>query len=429
MILLLANARLLRAENWPNWRGPSFNGASPERNLPVTLSKTNGVRWAAELPGPSAATPIIWGDRVFVSSTDAKAKTLLAIGLDRRTGRQLWQQQVGIGFNKDDRSNYASPSPVTDGNLVWFYYGNGDLAAFDMDGKPVWARNVQKDYGTFAFLWTYSTSPVLCDGKLYIQVLQRNVPVQGRGRTDGPNEPYLLALDPKTGQELWRHVRPSDAREESREAFSTPLPLTYQGRSELVLVGGDCITGHDSATGKEGWRWGTWNPDHIGHWRLVPSAVAGGGVVLASAPKGAPVSAVRLGGQGTLDDSGLAWVSKNREVSTDVATPLFYQDRFYVLNGERRVLACVEPATGKLEWAGELGRGAKIEASPTGADGRIYFLDQRGTVYVVEAGAEFKLLHTVNMADEGDDALRSSIAVSQGNLFIRTGRKLYCVGR
>ncbi len=144
MILLLANARLLRAENWPNWRGPSFNGASPERNLPVTLSKTNGVRWAAELPGPSAATPIIWGDRVFVSSTDAKAKTLLAIGLDRRTGRQLWQQQVGIGFNKDDRSNYASPSPVTDGNLVWFYYGNGDLAAFDMDGKPVWARNVQR---------------------------------------------------------------------------------------------------------------------------------------------------------------------------------------------------------------------------------------------------------------------------------------------
>ncbi len=417
------------AENWSNWRGPSFDGSSPERGLPATFSKTNGVRWVAALPGPSAATPAIWGDRVFVSSTDAKAKTLLAIALDRRTGKPLWQHQVGVGFNADDRSTYSSASPVTDGKLACFYYGNGDLAAFEADGKQVWARNIQKDYGPFAYQWTYAASPLLHGGKLYIQVLQRDVPVHGRGRTDGPNDSYLLALDPQTGKELWRHVRPSDASQESREAYSTPLPLHHGGRDELVIVGGDCISGHDPATGKEFWRWGTWNPTRIGHWRLVPSAVAGAGVVLACAPKSAPIYAVKLGGQGTLDDSGLAWFSKEREVSSDVATPLFYQNRFYILNGERRTISRVEPATGKVDWTGELGRGAKIEASPTGADGKIYFMDHRGTVYVVEAGAEFKLLHTVSMADEGDDILRASVAISQGSLFIRTGSKLYCVGQ
>jgi outer membrane protein assembly factor BamB len=422
-------APLLRAEDWPNWRGPHFNGSSAERNLPTTFSPTENVKWVAALPGPSAATPVIWGDRVLVSTTDAATKSLHGLGLDRRTGRELWRVQCGEGFGKDDRSNFASPSPVTDGELVWFYYGNGDLAAFDLGGKPVWARNIQKDYGPFAFLWTYSTSPLLFDGRLYIQVLQRNVPVQGRGRSDAPNEPYLLALDPRTGKELWRHVRPSDAVAESREAFSTPLPFTHQGRAEIVVIGGDCITGHDPATGKEYWRWGTWNPSRIGHWRLVPTPVAGGGVVLACAPKGSPVYAVKAGSNGTLTHQDLAWTSQEREISSDVGTPLFYEGRFYVLNGDRKTIARVNPANGKADWIGELGRRAKLESSPTGADGKIYFQDFRGAVFVVAAADEFRLLHVAEMGDPGDDQLRASVAVSQGNLFIRTASKLYCIGQ
>ena len=428
-VCLLIATPVARAENWPNWRGPHFDGSSAEQNLPADFSKTNNVKWVAPLPGPSAATPVIWGDRVFVSAADPKTKTLVGLALDRRTGKQLWQQPCGIGFNAGERNPLACPSPVTDGQLVWFCYGTGDLAAFDMDGKPVWARNLQKDYGPFAILWIYSSSPLLHDGRLYIQVLQRDVPVQGRGRADGPNDSYLLALDPKTGKELWRHVRPSEARQEGFEAYSTPLPLRYEGRDELVVVGGDCITGHAPATGEELWRWSTWNPTRITHWRLVPSAVAGGGVVLASAPKGSPVYAFKLGGKGSLPDSGLAWISQDRQVSSDVCTPLFYQGRFYVLNGDRRVLARVVPATGKVEWTGDLGHGAKIESSPTGADGKIYFMDQRGAVSVVSAGEEFKLLHTVTLADDGEGWLRSTIAVSQGNLFIRTSGKLYCIGR
>jgi len=416
------------AENWPQWRGPYYNGSTTEKNLPTVFSKTENVKWAVDLPGPSAATPIIWNDRVFVSSVDQKAGTLQAICLDRASGKLLWKHETGLGLGLDDKSNFASPSPVTDGKRVWFFYGNGQLAAFDFDGKPVWSRDIQKDYGQFAFQWTFGSSPTFYAGRLYLQDLQRDVPVHGRGRTDGPIDSFLLALDPETGKELWKAVRPNDAREESKESYATPVPFTSNGRTEILIAGGDCITGHDPATGKQLWRWGSWNPGKITHWRLVPSPVAGDGVVLACAPKGSPVFAVKTGGNGALDSSGLAWTSSEREISSDVSTPLFYEGRFYILNSDRRAIARVVPASGKVEWVGDTGSQAKIEASPTAADGKIYFLNHRGDVFVVEAGEQFKLLHTTALGDEGDNNLRSSISIAQGCLFIRTGSKLYCVG-
>jgi outer membrane protein assembly factor BamB len=431
-LVILTGALLLRtlsvqAENWPQWRGPYFNGSSAEKNLPSDFSKTKNVKWVTALPGTSAATPIIWEDRVFVSSGEDKAKALQAICLDRKSGKILWNEQAAVGYNVDEKSNFASPSPVTDGQVVVYLYGNGELVTYDFAGKKLWGRSLQKDYGAFAYQWTYGASPTLYGGKLYVQVLQRNEPVHGRGVADAPS--YLLALEPKTGKELWKHVRPSEARQESREAYSTTIPFEHNGRTELLITGGDCITGHDPKTGEELWRWGTWNPNRITHWRLVPSPVAGGGVVLACAPKAGPVYAFKAGLKGTQDDSALAWKSTQREISSDVATPLFYQGRFYVMKGEQRpTISRVEPATGKVEWSGELDSRIKIESSPTGADDKIYFQNFRGEVFVVAAGEQFKLLNTIPMGDEGDDELRSTIAVSQGELFIRTGHKVYCVG-
>jgi outer membrane protein assembly factor BamB len=429
LIAVTAPVPTVRAENWSQWRGPFFNGSTTEKGLPTTFSKTENVKWVAGLPGPSAATPIIWNDRVFVSSVDQNAGTLQALCLDRGSGKILWKKEAGVGLGLDDRSNYASPSPVTDGKLAWFFYGNGQLIAFDLDGKEAWFRNIQKDYGQFAFQWTFSSSPTLYDGRLYLQVLQRDVPVHGRGRADGPIDSFLLAMDPATGKELWKVIRPSDARQESHEAYSTPIPFADSGRKEILIAGGDCLTGHDPATGRELWRWGTWNPKKTPDWRLVPSPAAGGGVVLACAPKGSPVYAVKAGGTGALGESGLAWTSGERVISSDVSTALFYQDRFYILNSDRKSIARVVPDSGKIEWTGEPGSPAKIESSPTGADGKIYFMNQRGDVYVVDAGEQFKVLHTAAMGDEGDRDLRSSIAVAQGCLFIRTGMKLYSVGK
>jgi len=414
-------------QNWPNWRGPNFNGTTMAKNLPTEFSKTKGVKWVSDLPGPSAATPIIWNDHVFVSSADSKTKTLHALALDRKSGNLLWNHEVAQGFSIDNRSNLASPSPVTDGEWVIYFYGNGNLVAYEFAGEQLWARNIQKDYGQFAFNWTFSTSPLLYGGQLILQVLQRDVPVHGRGKTDGPNESYLLALDPKTGKELWRHVRPCEAVAETREAFSTPMPFTFQGRAELLVAGGDCLTGHDFKDGKELWRWGTWNPTRITHWRLVPSPVAGNSVVIIPAPKGAPVYAIKLGGKGNLNDSSVAWTTSTREVSSDVSTPAFYDGKFYVLNSDKKMVSRVDPATGAPDWVGNLETRSKLEASPTIADGKIYMQNFKGEVFVVAAAPDFKILHVAAMGDSDDNDLRSSIAIAHDSLFIRTSSKLYCV--
>lgn len=426
--MVTCSAGAARAENWPQFRGPNHNGTSGEKNLPAKWSRTENVAWVADLPGASAATPAIWGDHVFVSSTDAAAKTLVAMALDRRTGKQLWQHKVADGLSQDSRSNYASPSPATDGTHVIFFYGNGELAAFDFAGKSLWKRNLQNDYGEFAFQWTFSTSPLLHDGRLYIQVLQRNEPARGRGAKNGKSESYLLALDPATGKELWRHVRPSQAKAESLESFSTPVPFEHAGRKEILIVGGDDISGHDPATGKELWRWGTWNPTRIGHWRLVPSPVAGAGVVLACAPKGDPIYAVKLGGNGQLEDSALAWVSREeKSLTTDVPTPAFSGGDFYVLSDLRKTLCRIDGATGKVKWTQKTPGLAKFEASPLVADGKVYIVNFVGDVVVVNA-ADGEILSTISMDDPADDAVRSSVVTAGGQLFIRVNRKLYCVG-
>ncbi|MEN9633303.1 MAG: hypothetical protein RL077_1707 [Verrucomicrobiota bacterium] len=438
---LIFAAAALRAENWSNWRGPSHNGSSPETGLPATFSKTEGVKWAVALPGASAATPVIWGDRIFLTAADPQSKKQAAICLDRPTGKTLWREEISEYTSDGQYSNSCSPSPVTDGKIAVFFFGTGDLVAFTVSGKKLWERNV----GPFAFQWTFSSSPLLHEGRLFLQVLQRDVAVRDRGKPTG-NESFLLAIDPATGKDLWRTLRASDAVAESREAFSTPLPFTQNGRAELIVVGGDCITGHEPATGRELWRWGTWNPTKIGHWRLVPSPTVGAGVILACGPKNAPVYAIKTGGRGAIPTKQLAWQShvqmteaatdaapspQERDLTSDVSTPLFYDGKFYIINGNKRRLYCVEPTTGRVVWSGDLGGKSVFQASPTAADGKIYVMNFDADVSVIQAGGtEFKPLHTTRMKDELDDTRhRSSVAISQGNLYVRTGTKLFCLGK
>ena len=409
------------AADWAHWRGPEFNGSTKAGRLPTQFSPTNNVRWAATLPGPSAATPVVWGDRVFVSSTDLKTKTLRALALDRRSGKIIWDNEIAPGFNQDERSNLASPSPTTDGERVYFLYGTGDLAAFDFSGKPIWTRNLQKDFGQLVYQWTYGASATLFDGKLIIQVLQRDVAVHGRGAKTEPNDSYLLALDPKTGKDVWRHIRRSDAVAESREAYSTPIPHDGQ----LLISGGDCLTTHDPRDGRELWRWGSYNLQNRTHMRLVASPTVASNIVLICAPQRFPLFAVKSGP--TNEAATLLWKSESRELFSDTATPLFYGGKFYVLNGDRRTIYRIEPATGQVDWMGDLGGMSKFESSPTAADGKIFFQNMRGDVFVVEAGEKFNLMN-VNPMGDGEDGMRSSIAIAGRHLFIRTANKLYCVG-
>lgn len=429
--LVTVLAAMLTGADWPQWRGPNFNGSTDETNLPTEWSQTENIAWVADLPGPSAATPVVSGDYVFVSSAELATGGLKALCFDRRTGELLWQHDVPGGVRLDNRSTYSSPSPATDGTRVFFFYGNGELVAFDFDGTKLWSRNIQEDFGPFAFNWTFASSPLLFEGRLYLQILQRDVPVNGRGFADRKNESYLLALRPETGETLWRHVRPSQAVAESREAYTTPIPFEYNGREELLVIGGDDLTGHDPATGKELWRWGTWNPTRIGHWRHVPSPVAGGGVILVCAPKRDPVYAIEAGGEGQLSDEWIAWTSKNvRPVSSDVPTPAFYDGDFFVLSDVRRILSRVEPKTGKVKWSVQTPRMTKYESSPLAADGKIYLMNHVAEVAVMSA-EDGQVLNFIDMGvgSSRDEPVRSSIIAAYGQLFIRTNDKLYCVGK
>ena len=421
-------AQSTQAANWPQWRGPNFNGFTDESNLPERWSKTENLAWTKDLPGSSAATPVIWEDKVLVSSTDETNQTLLAICLDRKTGTIQWSNKVAVGMRRDDRSNFASPSPLTNGKQAIFFYGNGELVAFDMDGKKLWGFNLEKKWGEFCFQWTFSSTPLLYGDTLYIQVLQRDVPVHGRGFKDKPNESYIAGLNPATGEVKWKTLRPSDARMESLEAFSTPMPYTHDGRTEILVVGGDDITGHDPETGKEIWRWGTWNPKRITHWRLVPSPIAGAGIALACAPKKDPIYAVKLGGKGKLNDDALAWVSNDqRNLSSDVPTPAFAYGDFFILSDVRGALSRVHPKTGEVKWSLELPGRSKFEASPLVADGKVYLMNFAADVVVVDA-SNGTIKATIPMGERGDNMTRSMITAAHGNLFIRANNKLYCVG-
>ena len=425
------------AQDWPHWRGPNFDGSSEASGLPVDFDRTK-VRWSAALPGPGAATPVIVGKSVFVAAVDEEGEQLLALCFDRESGEERWADAAGSGYRAGDkgsattldrRSNYASPSPVCDGERVVFFFGNGDLVAYDLDGKRLWARNIQADEGDFAFQWTFATSPTFSDGMLFLPILQRDQPVNGIGRDKSAS--FLLAIDPKNGKNVYRRERTSEARVESRESYATAIPhARSDGRREILVLGGDVISGHDPASGVELWRWGQWNPSHREPaWRIVPSPVAGGEHVLVCAPKGAPIYALDLGEGEDLENPGVAWKSegRNNPLSSDVPTPLYYRGSFYVLGDRERSLSRVSPGDGKAQWTTELPGRAAWEASPTGADGKVWCMNHEGLVAVVDAESG-KLLASIPMGEDGEQEIRSSIAVAHGSLFIRTNTTLFCAG-
>ncbi len=416
----------VQGENWPQWRGPDFNGSTSEKNLSTNWSNTENVVWKAPLPGMSGATPAIWNDHVFVSSPDAQ-KNLNLICLNRIDGKVRWQKQVAVGDKVIGRNNMASPSPVTDGKSVFILFGTGDLAAYDFSGKEMWTRNIGKDFGKFSIMWLYGSSPLLYKGKLYLQVLQREpIPSDyAHAIDDKPHrESYLLCIDPKTGKDLWRHIRKTDAKMESNEAYSTPTPFEGKNGTEILIVGGNCVTGHKADTGEEIWRCDGLNAKNGDWMRIVPSAVTGAGMIFACAPKKEPVFAIKSGGKGNITSSHIAW--KFEEYPSDCVTPLFYQDKLFVLDGDKQMMTCLDPKTGEKKWQGNLGVREIFRGSPTGADGKIYCYGERGTVVILDAGKEFKILSTIPM---GEEPSRSSLAISQGQIFIRTAQHLYCIGK
>lgn len=417
-----AHAGFAHAGDWPGWRGPNHNGSTSETNLPEEWSAAQGVLWAAEMPGRSSATPAVWGDKVFVASNDKTRKLLYGICLDRDSGDVLWNKQLVEGAWVNARNDSATCSPVTDGDRVYFMFGTSDLFALDFDGAEVWSKNLDREFGPVTTNWGYGSSPLLYKGRLYIQVLrgQWGSGVSQMEHTD--EDSYVLCLDAASGETVWKVHRPSDAIGESFDSYTTPIPYEADGKTAIVVHGGDYITGHDPATGEELWRQAH-NPRRGRADRLIPSPVIAGDLVCALQPRGLDAFAFRPGNKARLAYTDSTWIYDER--TGDVPTPLYYDGRLYILNGARKMMICLDPATGEEIWTGDLGASARIWSSPTAGDGKIYCLDERGQVTVIAAGDKFKVL---SQADMGGAPSKSSIAIADGRLFIRTAEKLYCIG-
>lgn len=435
IIFLLKATNVHAASSWPHWRGPDFNGANVDGlKYPAKFSKQDRVRWKFRVPGASAATPIVSFDRVFLSSIIDPSEMkefpsrLAAICLDKESGRLLWMKPAGSGYlpendgneyQLDSKSNYASPSPVLSQDRVVFFYGNGDIVCFDFEGTEQWRRNLQKDYGDFCFQWTFSASPTIVGDFVYLPVLQRNEKVHGRGKEGAQS--FLICLNLSDGSTNWKVLRDTPARMESRESFATIIPF----QNKLLVAGGDFLSSHDPLTGKEIWRWGTWNPEHKQEWwRLVPSPVAGHGKIIVCAPKGAPVFAIETPRP---NDPQLSWSSvAYKQLTSDVPTPLFYDDHFYILSDLRKTISKVSPLDGTPVWQVQLPGKYKWRSSPTAADGKIFLMNHNANVYVLSA-IDGSIIHSALMGDEYDDSTRSSIALSSGRIYVRTNKILYCI--
>jgi outer membrane protein assembly factor BamB len=253
IIIILLISLPVPANDWPQWRGPFFNGSTDEKNLPDSWSQTEGIEWVSPLPGPSGATAVICNGRVFVSSMVRASHDFVALCFDAQNGKQLWQKHIGSDSRRIPRNNMASPSPVTDGKNVFFLYGNGDLIGFDYEGNKLWSCNIEAEYGNLALKFGYSSSPFLYQNKLFILVIRRNKHYR-RPEAAAPLDSYLMALDPQTGKNIWKQQRQTNAFDEGMETYSTPIPFVRNGRTEILNTGADFITAHNPDTGKELWR-------------------------------------------------------------------------------------------------------------------------------------------------------------------------------
>jgi outer membrane protein assembly factor BamB len=413
---ILAASTTLLAENWPHWRGPTHDGVSKETGLPIKWSDTENVSWKLALPAYSGSTPIIWGEMIFLNMATANGTGDLELwAVDRNKKDVAWKRPIAGGNHIERKQNMSSPSPVTDGKTVWIMTGVGMLKAFDYSGKELWSRDVQTDYGKFGLNWGYASSPLLHQNALYVQVLHGM-------KTD--DTPYVMRIDAVTGKTMWKVDRPTDAIVESPDSYTTPALLQYGGKTEIVVTGGDVVTGHDPATGKELWRADVLNPTNNRNYRIVASPSIAAGLIIAPS-RNNPLVAIRPGGTGDISTSHIAW---SFERGPDVPTPVSDGQYLYVVV-DGGVVYCLDIKTGSVIYGPERLPPGTYSASPILADGKIYVTtEQEGLTTVFKSGPKFEVLASNSVGDGCSPYCLSTVAISQGQLFIRSSSHLWAIG-
>ncbi len=410
------------AADWPHWRGPSANGVSEEKGVPVKWGPDRNIAWKAPLPGLGASTPVIWGERIFLTSqigdgpfdgrshdfenagvarkTGARAKVEFVVhAFARADGRRLWEHRLeaaGPLPPVHSKHNLSSPSAITDGQLVFAWFGTGQVVALTLNGKPVWTRHLGQDYGPFQILWGHGSSPALYKDSLILLC-------------DHQGAAYLLAVDKHTGKTLWKTDRGND-----RRSYSTPFVVAGPKGDELVVNSTERIDVFDPATGRLLW--------HVGEPNRVPIGMPvfhDGVLYMNRGYNSGPFLAVKAGGRGDVSQTHLRWLVKTG--GPYVSSLLYYQGLLYMAN-ETGIASAVDAANGEILWRERLG--GVFSASPVAAGGKVYLINEAGEAFVLEAGRRFKVVQR-NQLQERTVA---SPAISRGQIFLRTDEHLVAIG-
>ena len=431
LIVVLQSASLVKAfddeSNWPQWRGPNAGGVSTEKNLPVEWSDTKNVQWKTEIPGRGHSSPIIWGKKIFLTTSiegpavpGAKAVTHIRRGvayrhpdsvggdrsytikvlcIDRENGKILWERTAYEGTVHDDRhrkNTFASATPVTDGKHIWTLFDAEGVYCYDFNGKLVWKTSL----GKIAKMGMGNgMSPVLYENLVILQCDQE----------DGGPDSFMVALDKLTGKEVWRVTRTH------RKSWATPVLVRTSQRTELIASGAESTISYDPATGKELWR----SEGVVSH--AIPSAVTGHGMVFVSGgSSGQPKLAIgiRLGGNGDV-------VWKHNKGTAYVPSPILYGDYLYLIT-DGGIITCLDAKTGEVKYeGGRVPVPATFTSSPVAFDDKILVTSEDGDTFVIKAGPTFEVIRTNSLGEP----VYASIAAGAGKLFIRGAKHLYCIGK
>jgi len=393
---------------WPQFRGPNGLGVSAEEGLPVSWGPQQNVAWRARLPGAGASTPIILGDRIFVTcysgyavpgqpkgETDRLRRHVVC--LRRRDGKVLWEKSFSARQPEKPairEHGYAANSPVTDGERLYVFLGKSGVFAFDLDGKQLW----HADVGAKTSGWGTAASPIVYGGLVIV-----NASVESGS---------LVALDKHTGKERWRAGG-------IKESWNTPILVAVAGRTELVVAIFGKVLGFDPATGEALWSCAT----DIG-WYMVPSLVAGDGVAYCIGGRGTGGAlAVRCGGRGDVTASHRLWTLKK---GSNVSSPILHDGHLYWADDNQGTVFCVEAKTGRLVYEQRLEGLGQVYASPVLTGGKLYYTSRRGRTFVVAARPAFELIATSGLGRVG--TVNASPAVAGGRLFLRADQWLFCIG-
>jgi outer membrane protein assembly factor BamB len=405
---LLLTAPCCLAENWPQWRGPRYDAVSRESGLPTEWSDTQNVLWKAPLPGIGSATPAVWGGRIFLTSEAGNDLLLLCLGTD---GKEQWRHKLGEGKGRGGENNSASSSPCTDGKLVFALVGSGDFAALDFSGQEVWRFNLQERYGKYSYDFGMHTTPVLHEGRLYLQLIH-------------PRLQAVVALDAGTGKEIWKVDRPSDGRGECRHAYATPCLWVRGGEACLITHGNDYAIAHRLADGKEVWRLGDLNPKarYNATLRFVASPVAVADLIVIPTAKNGAVVGVSPDARGVLSAGGKGEVWRVASGTPDVPSPTVFEGRVFLCR-ENGVLTCLDARTGK-QFFSERFHPQTYRASPVIADGKLILTARDGTFTIVKPGEKLEILAKNHLSDQ----FTASPAIANGRLYLRGFSHLHAIG-